>query len=52
MNTMRIQGKGKHLNTSEKYHIFNISEHYLRMNCTNTHTHNVLFKALHVTDAR
>jgi hypothetical protein len=50
MNTIRIHRKRKHINTLEKYHIFNISDANLQMNGTNTDTHTVIFQALQVTD--
>jgi hypothetical protein len=32
MNIIKTEKKGKHLNTSEKYHIHKISKHRLHMN--------------------
>jgi hypothetical protein len=51
MDIIRTKTKGKHLNTVEKHHIYNISNDDLQMNGTNIDkaTINPAFKALQVT---
>jgi hypothetical protein len=47
MDIIRTHKKGKHLNTLEKYHIYNkISKNNLHMNDTNIDTHNPIFRTL------
>jgi hypothetical protein len=38
MDIIKTGKKGKHLNTVEKYHIYNISKDNLHMNDTSSHT--------------
>jgi hypothetical protein len=39
--------KGRHLNTLERYHIYQISRNYLHMNDTHIETHNPIFQTVH-----
>jgi hypothetical protein len=41
--------KGKHLNTLEKYHIYEVSNKNLHMNDTNIDTYNPIFEELYNT---
>jgi hypothetical protein len=46
MNIVRTQRQGTHLNTLEKYHIYEISKNNLQKNDTDIDTHNPTFRAL------
>jgi hypothetical protein len=52
MDIVRTHRKGKHLNTLVKYHINKISKDILQMNDIHRHTHNPIFKALHIMNTR
>jgi hypothetical protein len=45
---MKIERKGKHLNTLEKYHIYKISKEKIHMNDTYT----PIFEVIHNIDTR
>jgi hypothetical protein len=47
MDVIRIGRKGRHLNTLEKYHIYEISRNNLHMNETHIELHNPIFKTVH-----
>jgi hypothetical protein len=47
MDVIRINNKGKYLNTLEKYYIYKISRKGLHMNDMNINEHNPLFEVLH-----
>jgi hypothetical protein len=47
MDVITMGRKGKHLNTSERYHIYRISKDNLHMNDTYIDTHNPIFETLH-----
>jgi hypothetical protein len=47
VDTIKIGRKGKHLNTSEKCHIYKISRNNLHMNVTHIEMHNPIFQTVH-----
>jgi hypothetical protein len=47
MDIIRTGGKGRYLNTLEKYHIYKISRNNLHMNDTHIDTHNPIFQTVH-----
>jgi hypothetical protein len=47
MDVIRIGRKGRHLNTLEKYHIYEISRNNLHMNETCIELHNPIFQTVH-----
>jgi hypothetical protein len=47
MDVIRIGRKGRHLNTLEKYHIYEISRKNLHMNETHIELHNPIFQTVH-----
>jgi cell fate (sporulation/competence/biofilm development) regulator YlbF (YheA/YmcA/DUF963 family) len=52
MEVEKIEKKGKHLNTLEKYHTFKMSENRLHINDTYIDINNPIFEALHELDTR
>jgi hypothetical protein len=48
MEIMKIERKGRYLNTLERYYIYEVSKDNLQMNDTNVDTHNPIFEALHM----
>jgi hypothetical protein len=51
-NILKVETKGKHLNTLEKYYIYKISKDNLHMNDVNIKTHNSIFQALNELNDR
>jgi hypothetical protein len=47
MEIIARERKGKHLNTLEKYHIYEVSKKNLHMNDTNIDTYNPIFEELY-----
>jgi hypothetical protein len=47
MDVIRIGRKGRHLNTLEKYHIYEISRNNLHMNETHIELYNPIFQTVH-----
>jgi hypothetical protein len=52
MQITKIERKGKHLNTLEKYHIYKISKEKIHMNDTYDDTYNPIFEVIHNIDTR
>jgi hypothetical protein len=47
MDIIRAGRKGRHLDTSEKYHVYKISRNNLHMNDTYTEAYNPIFQTVH-----
>jgi hypothetical protein len=52
MGIITMGRKGKHLNTSERYHIYKTSRKNLHMNDTHINTHNPIFGVLQEIDTK
>jgi hypothetical protein len=52
MQIMKIERKGKHLNTLEKYHIYRISKEGIHMNDIHDETYNPIFEVINNIDTR
>jgi hypothetical protein len=52
MEIMKIERKGKHLNTLEKYHIYKISKEGIHMNGIHDETYNQIFEVINNIDTR
>jgi hypothetical protein len=52
MKILKTERKGKHLNTLEKYHIYNMSKDGLQMNDTYIDTHNPVFEMIQEVNSR
>jgi hypothetical protein len=52
MDIIRTHGEVKHLNTWEKYYIYEVSKDNLQMNDTNTDANNPVFKTLQEMNTR
>jgi hypothetical protein len=52
MEIMKIERKGKHLNTLEKYHIHKISKEGIHMNDTHDEIYNPIFDVINNIDIR
>jgi hypothetical protein len=52
MQIMKIERKGRHLNTLEKYHIYRISKEEIHMNDIHDETHNPIFEVINNIDIR
>jgi hypothetical protein len=49
---MKIERKGKHLNTLEKCHIYKISKEGIHMNDIHDETYNPIFEVINSIDTR
>jgi hypothetical protein len=52
MEIIKIERKGKHLNTLERYHVYKISKEGIHMNDMHNETYNPIFELIHNTDTR
>jgi hypothetical protein len=52
MQIMKIERKGKHQNTLEKYHIYRISKEGIHMNDIHDETYNPIFEVINNIDTR
>jgi hypothetical protein len=52
MKVIKIQRKGKHLNTLERYHIYKMSREGVHMNDAHVDVHNPIFEALQEVNTR
>jgi hypothetical protein len=52
MEIIKIERKGKHLNTLERYHIYKISKEGIHMNDMHDETYNPIFEVINSIDTR
>jgi hypothetical protein len=52
MEIIKIERKGKHLNTLERYHIYKISKEGIHMNDMHDETYNPIFEVINSIDIR
>jgi hypothetical protein len=52
IKVIRIQRKGKYLNTLERYHIYKVSREGVQMNDAHVDVHNSIFEALQEVNTR
>jgi hypothetical protein len=52
LEIIKIERKGKHLNTLERYHIYEISKEGIHMNDIHDETHNQIFEVINNIDTR
>jgi hypothetical protein len=52
MEIIKIERKGEHLNTLERYHVYKISKEGIHMNDMHNETYNPIFEVIHSIDTR